>query len=94
MSEYFRCANFTLSQAVKVTCAVVPDLYDKFILTDDVTDGLSRRNVGINQAQVNDVNDVVNSPANVDDSGCIDDSVAVLSLPVANDVITSTGQCC
>ena len=74
--------DVTLSQVVKVTCAVVSDLYDKFILTADVIDRLSRCNVGINQAQVNDVNDDVNSPVNVDNSNCIDDSVAVLSLPL------------
>ena len=57
--------NITPNHVVKVTCAVVPDLYDKFILTADVIDRVSRSDV-VNQAQVDDVDNVVNSPADAD----------------------------
>ena len=67
-------------------------LYDKFILTADVIDRLSRCDVVVSQAQVNDVADVVNTPANVNDgSGThddVNDDVAVLSSLVAEDDVT------
>ena len=44
--------NVTPNQVVKVTCVVVPDLYDKFILTADVTERLSRCDLVVSQAQV------------------------------------------
>ena len=43
--------NVTPNQIV-VTCAVVPDLYDKFILTADVIERLSRCDLVVSQAQV------------------------------------------
>jgi len=52
----------TPNHVVKITCAVEPDLYDKFILTANVIDRLSRCDVLVSQAQVNDVADVVNTP--------------------------------
>ena len=84
--------HVTSNHVVKVTCAVVPELYDKFILTADIIDRLSRSNTNTNitvsQAQVNDVNDVVTTPAKVDNSDDVNDDVAVLSAPVANDDVT------
>jgi len=75
--------NVTPKQVVKVTCAVVPDLYDKFILTADVIERLSRCDLVVSQAQVTGA---VNSSTNVDDNASND--VAVLSSPVANDDVT------
>ena len=54
--------NVTPNQVVKVTCAVVPDLYDKFILTADVIERLSRCDLVVSQAQVTGA---VNSSTNV-----------------------------
>ena len=68
--------NVTPNHVVKVTCAVVPDLYDEFILTADVIDRLSRCNVIVSQAQVNDVAD---SPATVDNSEDVDNDVTVVA---------------
>jgi len=68
--------NVTTNHVVKVTCAVVPDLYDEFILTADVIDHLSRCNVIVSQAQVNDVAD---SPATVDNSEDVDNDVTVVA---------------
>ena len=59
--------SITPNHVVNVTCAVVPDLHDKFILTADVIDHLSRCKtntiITVSQAQVNDD---VNSPVVVD----------------------------
>ena len=83
--------NVTPNQVVKVTCAVVPDLYDKFILTADVIERLSRCDPVVSQAQVTGD---VNSSTDVDDNASNDthasvkDDVAVLSSPVANDDVT------
>jgi len=54
---------------------VAPDLYDKFILTAGVIDCLSR-DVVVNQAQVSGTHDDLN------------DDVALLNSPVANDDVT------
>jgi len=55
--------SITPNHVVKVTCVVVPDLHDKFILTADVIDRLSRcktnTSITVSQAQVNDVNSPV-----------------------------------
>jgi len=40
--------NVTSNQAVKVTGAVVPDLYDQLILTAEVIDRLSRCDASVN----------------------------------------------
>ena len=61
--------NVTPNQVVKVTCAVVPDLYDKFILTADVTERLSRCDLVVSQAQLTAA---VNSSTNVDDNASND----------------------
>ena len=45
--------NVTPNQVLKITCVVVPDLYDKFIPTGDVIDRLSRCDLVVSQAQVN-----------------------------------------
>jgi len=79
--------NVTANQVVKVTCAVVSDLYDKFILTANVIDRLSRCEAVVNQAQLNDVSGAVNSPAD-DNRDDVNDDVAGLSSPVANDDVT------
>jgi len=90
--------NVTPIHVVKVTCAVVPDLYDKFILTADVTDHLSHSNtnlsITVSQARVNDMNDIVNTPADVDDSNATHagDDVSVFNSPVANDDVTAVSK--
>ena len=88
--------NVTPNQVVKVTCAVVPDLYDKFILTADVIERLSRCDLVVSQAQVTGA---VNSSTNVDDVNAsntthasVKDDVAVLSSPVANDDVTGMDE--
>jgi len=60
----------------------VPDLCNTFILTADVIDRLSRCDAVVNQAQVTDVS---GAEDNRDD---VNDDVAVLSSPVANDDVT------
>jgi len=40
----------TPNQVLKITCAVVPDLYNKFILTADVIDHLSRCDIVVSHA--------------------------------------------
>ena len=91
--------NVMPNQVLKITCAVVPDLYDKFILTADVIDRLSRSNVVVSQAHVIEVNGAVVSPDDVDDNrddvntsnathASVKNDVAVLSSPVANDDVT------
>jgi len=91
--------NVTQNQVLKITCAVVPDLYDKFILTADVIDRLSSCDIGVSQVQVNDVNGAVNSSANVDDNrddinagngthANVKDDVAVLHSPVTDEKVT------
>jgi len=88
--------NVTPNQVLKITCAMVPDLYHKFILTADVIDRLSRCDIVVSQAQVNGA---VNSSANVDDNrddinasnathASVKDDVAVLHSPVTNDDVT------
>jgi len=84
--------NVTPNQIMKVACAVVPDLYDKFILTADVIERLSRCDLVVSQAQVTGA---VNSSTNIDDviasnatHASVKDGVAVLSSPVANDDVT------
>jgi len=69
-------------QATEVSCAVVPHLYDQFILTADVIDRLSRCNANVNQAQVGSINYFVNSPASVDNCSRVDDEVTALSSPM------------
>jgi len=68
----------------------------KFILTADVIDRPSRCNVVVSQVHVNDVNDIVNTPADVDDSNAtntgVNEDVAVLNSPVANDDVTVVAQ--
>jgi len=88
--------NVTPNQVVKVTCAVVPDLYDKFILTADVIERMSRCDLVVSQAQVTGA---VNSSTNVDDVNAsntthasVKDDVAVLSSPVANDDVTGMDE--
>jgi len=87
-------SNVTPNQVLKITCTVVPDLYDKFILTVDVIDRLSRCDIVVSQAQVNGA---VNSSVNVDDNrddvnasnathASVKDGVAVLHSPVTDDV--------
>jgi len=70
----------TSNHLVKVTCAVVPDLHDKFILTASVIDSLSRSNVHItadvNQAQANGENHL---PAVIGGSDDIDDDMRQVS---------------
>jgi len=88
--------NITPNQVLKVICAVVPDLYDKFILMADVIERLSRCDLVVSQAQVTGA---INSSANVDDNrddvsasnathASVKDDVAVLSSLVANDDVT------
>ena len=67
------------------------DLYDKFVLTADVIERLSRCDLVVSQAQVTGA---VNSSTNVDNNASNDthasvkDDVVVLSSPVANDDVT------
>jgi len=75
--------NATPNQVVKVTCAVVPYLYDEFILTADVIRRLSRCDLLVSQTHVNDVNGAVVSPA--EDNR---DDVAVSSSAVVDDHVT------
>jgi len=74
----------------------VPDLHDKFILTADVVDRLSRCNtntsITVIQAQVNDdvnLHVVVDSGNNIN-KGVMNSSP--LTLPQANDDVTSTSS--
>jgi len=85
--------SITPSQVVQVTCAVVPDLHDKFILTANVIDRLSRcktnTSIIVSQAQVNDD---VNSPVVIDSGNDINKGVmnsSPLTLPQANDDVTT-----
>jgi len=55
--------NITPNQAVKVTGAVVSDLYDQFILIADVIARLTCCNASVKQAQVCSVNDSVYLPS-------------------------------
>jgi len=87
--------GITPNHVIKVTCAVVSDLHDKFILTADVIDRLSRcktnTSITVSQAQVSDVN----SPVVVDSGNDINKGVmnsSPLSLPQANDDLTSTSS--
>ena len=75
--------NVTPNHVMKVTCAVVPDYYE-FILTADVIDHLSGCNIIVSQAQVNDVAD---SPAKVDNSQSINQSINLFAhkQPAQND---------
>jgi len=89
-------SNVTSNHVVKVTCAAVPKLCDKFILIADLIDRLSHSNtntsITVSQAQVNGVSDAVDSSTNVNDSNSthddVSDDVVVLNSPVANDDVT------
>ena len=72
---------------------MVPDLHDKFILTANVIDRLSRcktnTSIIVSQAQVNDD---VNSPVVIDSGNDINKGVmnsSPLTLPQANDDVTT-----